>query len=277
MSNLQLRVLSGVVLAAGVLLLTWIGGLPFRLFAAVVAFGIFHEWSRMSRGTPAGGPRRSGLGFLPEAFVLIVAAAIVAAAPALAILGLILLLGVLLGVLSASRIGNQWETAGFVYASLSGFSLAVLRGEDHAGLLAIVFLFAVVWTTDSLAYFFGKSIGGPKLAPSISPGKTLSGAIGGWVSGVVAALVFGYLAGASNLLLLAAAAALLSIVSQIGDLFESWVKRRHGVKDSGSIIPGHGGVMDRVDALVVAAFALYLIGWALGSADQPAHGLFQGQ
>jgi phosphatidate cytidylyltransferase len=275
MSNFQLRLISGVVMAAAVLVLTWLGGLPFRLFSAAIALLIFYEWSRMSRGGLQEVHTR-GLGFLPAIFILVVAAAVVVAAPALATLALIGILASALGILSAVRTGDQWETAGFVYASLSGLSLALLRGDDAAGLLAIVFLFTVVWSTDILAYFVGKAVGGPKLAPSISPGKTRSGAIGGLVSAVLAALLFGHLAGHSSLLVLGVTAALLSIVSQVGDLFESWVKRRHGFKDSGTVIPGHGGVMDRVDALVAAAFALYLIGWALGGADQPAHGLFQG-
>ncbi|MBS3651352.1 phosphatidate cytidylyltransferase [Pseudaminobacter sp. 19-2017] len=276
MSNFQLRLISGVVMATAVLVLTWLGGLPFRLFSAAMALGIFYEWSRMSRGGHQDVQTRDSLGFLPGLFMLVVAAAVVVGAPVLGTLALIVILTAVLGILSAVRTGDQWETAGFVYASLSGLSLALLRGDDSAGLLAIVFLFTVVWSTDILAYFVGKALGGPKLAPSISPGKTRSGALGGLVSAVLAALLFGHLAGHSSLLVLGITAALLSIVSQVGDLFESWVKRRHGFKDSGTVIPGHGGVMDRVDALVAAAFALYLIGWALGGADQPAHGLFQG-
>ena len=117
-------------------------------------------------------------------------------------------------------------------------------------------------------------IGGPKLAPAISPGKTRSGALGGAVGGVVCGLLVVAAAGAGSLLAFALIALLLSVISQTGDLFESWVKRRHGVKDSGNLIPGHGGVMDRVDGLVAAAFVLYLIGWLFGTADNPAQGLF---
>ena len=119
-----------------------------------------------------------------------------------------------------------------------GFSLAYLRGSDHAGLIAILFLFAVVWATDILAYFVGRAIGGPKLAPSISPGKTWSGAIGGAVGGLLAG------AGVRGVDRLGQAGGprrwrlLLAIVSQIGDLFESFVKRRNGVKDSSQLIPG---------------------------------------
>ena len=148
--------------------------------------------------------------------------------------------------------------------------MALLRDSDKPGFLAVLFLFAVVWATDILAYFVGRALGGPKLAPAISPGKTWSGAIGGAVGGVGAGILLAALAGAG----LSFAIFTTAVISQAGDLFESWVKRRKGLKDSGTIIPGHGGVMDRVDGLVAAAFALYLIGWAFGSADHPAHALF---
>ena len=146
----------------------------------------------------------------------------------------------------------------------------------HPGLIAILFLFAVVWATDILAYFVGRSVGGPKLAPSISPGKTQSGAAGGAVGGVVAGVILAAAAGLSGLGQLAVIALVLSILAQAGDLFESWVKRQHGVKDSSAIIPGHGGVMDRIDGLVAAAFALYILGTLSGGANTPAHGLFAG-
>ncbi len=125
-----------------------------------------------------------------------------------------------------------------------------------------------MWATDIFAYFVGRAVGGPKLAPHISPGKTWSGAIGGTAAAVIAAALVGlWLPQSSTLLGLLALA--LSVVSQAGDLFESWVKRRAGVKDSSHLIPGHGGVMDRVDGLVAAAVALYLIGAAAGGIGHP--------
>ncbi|AZO08025.1 MULTISPECIES: phosphatidate cytidylyltransferase [unclassified Mesorhizobium] len=270
MSNLQQRVISAIVMAAVTLMLTWLGGLPFRLFCAAIAAVIFYEWTRMSRPTAAGGV----LGLLPEALILVFIGALIAGLPAL---WLLLLAAILVAVAAfATRMQRtaQWEAAGLAYAALSGFALAYLRGDDHSGLVAILFLFAVVWATDIAAYFVGRAVGGPKLAPSISPGKTQSGALGGAVGGVVAGLLLGVLAGAGNLVQLGFVALALSIVSQIGDLFESWVKRRHDCKDSSNLIPGHGGVMDRVDGLVAAAFALYVIGWIAAGADHPALGLF---
>jgi phosphatidate cytidylyltransferase len=276
MSNLQTRIVSALVLAAAVLVLTWYGGWPFRLLSALICVAIFHEWSAMAERREARAWADGGLGLLPLVLVLIFAAALLAGAPALPLVALAAAGTALLIGLSAWRGRSQWLAAGFAYAALSGLSLALLRDGDHAGLLAILFLFAVVWATDILAYFVGRAVGGPKLAPAISPGKTWSGAVGGAVAGLVGGVALAFATG-SGVALLAVAAVVLSVVSQIGDLFESWVKRRHGVKDSGWIIPGHGGVMDRVDGLVAAAQALWIVGaLAGGGLDAPARGLFPG-
>jgi phosphatidate cytidylyltransferase len=269
MSNLQLRVISSVVLIVAVLAVTYLGGVAFRLLAALIAGAIFYEWSAMSRGA-------ASARYQLVAAVLL-AVVLLALLLGYSALGVFVLLGLSVAAsLLDSGIGGQglWTPAGLAYAGLSGLSLALLRDGDQTGLTAILFLFAVVWATDIAAYFVGRSLGGPRLAPAISPGKTQSGAIGGAVGGVIAGIALAAFAGLGNLPLLALVAFLLSVVSQAGDLFESWVKRRHGVKDSGTLIPGHGGVMDRVDGLVAAAFALYAIGSMLGSADKPAQALF---
>lgn len=270
MSNLRLRVMSSVVLAAAVLGLTWLGGFPFRLFGVLISAAVFYEWTRMARS----GATPRGVDFLPEALMLIFLVALAAGFSAPVLLILLAALVAVAAAVSAMRGAGQWDACGLAYAALSGFSLALLRDGDSSGLLAILFLFAVVWATDIVAYFVGRAVGGPKLAPSISPGKTQSGALGGAVGGVAAGLVLAAVAGAGNLAVLGVIALVLSIVAQAGDLFESWVKRRHGRKDSGALIPGHGGVMDRVDGLVAAAFALYVIGWISAAADHPAQGLF---
>ena len=269
MSNLQLRVISAVVLAVIALGLTWLGGLPFRLLCAAMSAMIFYEWTRMSRPAAA-----NGLGFLPEALAVVFIGALIAGLPASWLLLLVVILIAVTAIAALVRKTGQWEASGLAYASVSGLSLALLRDGDQSGLVAILFLFAVVWATDIFAYFVGRAVGGPKLAPSISPGKTRSGALGGAVGGVVAGIMLAAAAGAGNLALLGLVALVLSIVAQAGDLFESWVKRRHGRKDSGVLIPGHGGVMDRVDGLVAAALALYVIGWISAGADHPAQGLF---
>ncbi|MGB3831772.1 MAG: phosphatidate cytidylyltransferase [Mesorhizobium sp.] len=270
MSNLQLRVLSAVVLAAAALGLTFAGGLPFRLLCALIAGAVFYEWTRMARADGAARAATLFSDLLMAVFVIAIALGL----PAGQQLLLLAVLTVACAAASAMGGAGRWEAPGLAYAGLSGFCLALLRDGDRSGLVAILFLFAVVWATDIFAYFVGRAVGGPKLAPSISPGKTRSGALGGAAGGVVAGVALAAAAGAGNLVGLGFAALFLSVVSQAGDLFESWVKRRHGCKDSGTIIPGHGGVMDRVDGLVAAALALYVIGWITASAENPAHGLF---
>ncbi|BCH32711.1 phosphatidate cytidylyltransferase [Mesorhizobium sp. L-8-10] len=268
LSNLQMRIISAVVLGIVVLALTWLGGAAFRLLCAVIAAAIFYEWTRMSR--PAGiAPHQ-----MVAAALLAVVLLVFLAQPSAALVFGAAAGAVALCALDSRLRGQQaGTTVGLAYAALSGISLALLRDDDREGLMAMLFLFATVWATDIMAYFVGRALGGPRLAPAISPGKTWSGAIGGAAGGVLAGGAVAAVTGHGGPALLVTAL-LLSVVSQVGDLFESWVKRRHGVKDSSGLIPGHGGVMDRVDGLVAAAFVLYLIGALLGGADRPAHGLF---
>lgn len=269
MSNLQQRIVSAVILAAVVLAVTWLGGLPFRLLAALIGALMFYEWLSMAGSGPAPRDRMVAALFLAVTLVALLSGAPVVAEVAGLAVGV-----AVVHILERLSGAGRWTAPGLAYAGLSAIALAALRDGDHAGLIAILFLFAVVWATDILAYFVGRAVGGPKLAPAISPGKTWSGAVGGAVGGLLAGIGVGVAASLSAPATLALVALGLSIVSQVGDLFESWVKRRHGVKDSSNLIPGHGGVMDRVDGLVVAAFALFLIGWALGGADNPAQALF---
>jgi phosphatidate cytidylyltransferase len=267
MNNLQLRAASAIVLAAAVLWLTWLGGMPFRLLVILGAALVYYEWVSMAGLRPW----RSAVGVTALAAV---AAMLVSGAAGSILLG-VLIAGVAVAIAAGWVFGRDLSAAAaLAYAGFAAVSLAFLRGDDAAGLKAILFLFAVVWATDIAAYFTGKTLGGPKLAPSISPGKTWSGAVGGAAAGLAAGLAAAAASGAPITGLLAATALFLTVVSQAGDLFESAVKRRFGVKDSGHVIPGHGGLMDRVDGLVAAGFALYLIGAALAGLDQPSHGLF---
>jgi phosphatidate cytidylyltransferase len=169
--------------------------------------------------------------------------------------------------------GAVWTIAGIGYAGVMLLAPVILRADADLGFFAILFLFAIVWTTDILGYFAGRAFGGPKLMPAISPKKTWSGAI----AGTLGAIIVGSLAvrwygtgsfGAAMVITL-----LLSVMAQLGDLLESWIKRRFGAKDAGHIIPGHGGVMDRLDGFWAAALVAAAIGVAHGGIDSAARGL----
>nr|WP_272211497.1 phosphatidate cytidylyltransferase [Marinicella sp. W31]MDC2877388.1 phosphatidate cytidylyltransferase [Marinicella sp. W31] len=171
-----------------------------------------------------------------------------------------------------------WFGGALLYAGAAMVALAAIRQGGAAGLYTTLFIFAVVWSTDIMAYFVGRAIGGPKLAPSISPGKTWSGAAGGAFFGVAAALGLCAAYGGHPSVILALLALVLSAVSQAGDLFESALKRRCGAKDSSHLIPGHGGVMDRVDGLVAAAFAMFMMAYCamlFGAGDSVGTVLFR--
>ncbi len=255
-SELRLRVASALVLAGLTLTLTALGGVFFRLLAAIIGAAILYEWITMTRSRMD----RTHVVLLTSALALVLLALVFGFTIEiqLALLGV----GVVLAAVHASfaRLG-AWGTVGLAYAGLSAVSLAAVRGTGGAGLITILFLFAVVWGTDILAYFVGRRIGGPKLAPKVSPGKTWSGAIGGTIAGILAGLaIWAFAEPVHGLVWFAGLAFVLSATGQIGDLFESWVKRRFSFKDSSRLIPGHGGVMDRVDALVAAAFVLFVVG-----------------
>jgi phosphatidate cytidylyltransferase len=168
---------------------------------------------------------------------------------------------------------SLWAAIGVTYAAAIGAALIILRDDPALGLKALFFVFAVVWGTDTAAYFVGRRLGGPKLWPAVSPKKTWSGAIGGAIVGVALSMLVAWIMGVPVTLSLAIVAAGLSIISQCGDLFESAVKRRFGVKDSGALIPGHGGIMDRIDALAFAVVAAVLVGWFNGEWPLVASGL----
>jgi phosphatidate cytidylyltransferase len=151
-------------------------------------------------------------------------------------------------------------------------SPALLRLDPGWGLTALLFLFATVWITDIFAFLCGRAIGGPLLWPRVSPKKTWSGAIGGLAGGVAAGVLVAYASGIGKLGMAGVVALLLSVLAQAGDLFESAVKRRFGAKDASRFIPGHGGLMDRLDGFLFAAFAALIIGILRQGTAAPARG-----
>ena len=253
------RVASGVVLAPLFLLLVY---LEFPYFAGLVvalAGAMAWEFSRMDSNS---GSKRRAL-ITTAAVAAVAAMAFGYVAPAYIIVGLASVALVVADQI-AGRNGLHVLHIAVVYVAVP--ALCLLYVMTIGGAQSIFWVLAVVWATDIGAYACGRILGGPKLVPAISPNKTWSGAVGGLISGVLASaavLFWGY--GQQIMVGLVLLAAGLSVVSQIGDLFESALKRRYQVKDSGGLIPGHGGVMDRFDGLwaaapVAAVFCLVLKG-----------------
>ncbi len=264
--DLGKRIASGTVMALLAVGAVVLGGWPFALFWAAAAVGIFWEWSTIVAGG-ATAARAVGIAAL-------IAATLAAGAGQIYAASLVLAAGV--AVVAACAPGRRgWAAAGIVYAGIVLLAPMVLRPDREFGLLAMLFLFAVVWSTDILGYFIGRAVGGPRLAPPISPKKTWSGAGGGTLGALGAGLAVVYIAGDIALLPATCVAFVLSIASQAGDLFESAVKRRFGVKDASHVIPGHGGLMDRLDGFIAAGGVAALIGIMRGGLDASARGLLQ--
>ncbi len=265
-NNLLLRIISAAVLAPLALVAAYIGGLPFALFWGVAALVVLWEWMTLVVG--------------PNYRLLMLScAAALVVADFLAWLGrpitalLMIGLGGLAGAIFAPNERRLWVLAGTGYAGGMALAPIFLRADAGFGFAAILLLFAVVWTTDVLGYFAGRAFGGPKLWPAVSPKKTWSGAIAGAIGAVVVALLIAAQFGSFDRIAIIAVALVLSIVAQAGDLFESWVKRKFDAKDSSRIIPGHGGVMDRLDGFWAAAVAGCIIGVLRGGFDEPARGV----
>jgi len=264
--NLLLRVASAAVMAPAAVFVTWLGDWPFAVFWALAAIAVLWEWTHI-----VAGPRYPLM--LASGASAIVGAALIGwrhhPITALLFVGL----GALASAIFAPGERRPWVVGGIVYAGGMLLAPMLLRTDPNYGLVAILLLFAIVWATDIIAYFAGRAIGGLKLAPNISPKKTWSGAIVGTVGAILAALGVAQFLGAFDKGTIAVVALLLSIMAQLGDLFESWVKRQFGVKDSSHLIPGHGGLMDRLDGFWAAAVAGCVVGLVRGGFDNAARGL----
>jgi len=243
-SNLTLRILSAAVMAPVAVAAAYWGGWVFALFWTIAALAVLWEWV----GLVAGHDHRLMVLSCGGAIVI---AAILAWTDHPVVALLLMVLGALAASIFAPREQRLWIVAGIGYAGSMMLAPVTLRGEDWLGFIAIVLLFAVVWTTDVLAYFTGRAIGGPKLMPSVSPKKTWSGAVGGLIGAVAVAVLVATVFGGLNKIALGLLALVLSMVSQAGDLLESHIKRLFGAKDASHLIPGHGGAMDvAVDGFV---------------------------
>jgi phosphatidate cytidylyltransferase len=253
-ADLGPRAISSVILAVIAIAVLWIGGVVFALFWLAAGLAILWEWQALI-GDAGQRPR-----FLLGAAGIAIAAAF-GSYVALGIACFSLAAAAALVALIAKGRNRVFAGAGVLYAGALVIAVIALRQSDAFGLAAVAWLFALVWGTDIMAYFGGRLIGGPKLWPRVSAGKTWSGTLVGIVCGALLGLAVA-LVGADrpNVAPLFFLGLLLAAISQGGDLAESALKRRFGVKDSGVLIPGHGGVMDRLDGFTAACVCAALIG-----------------
>ena len=262
--NLLMRVIAALVLAPAAIAIAYAGGWPWAVLVTLAAIGLYVEWSTIVGAAPRMPVVASGTAGLAIAGGCLALGRIEAALVALA-LGL-----VVVALLSRER--RSWAAAGFGYAAAAELASILIRRDPAAGWTALIMVLLVVWVTDIGGYFAGRGLGGPKLWPRISPNKTWAGAIGGFAASVAVAAAFAAVGvGRTGPLLLLGS--VLSVASQLGDLFESAVKRRFGVKDSSRIIPGHGGLLDRLDGFVAAVVLAALFGLLRGGVDGVGSGV----
>jgi phosphatidate cytidylyltransferase len=263
--NLWLRVGSAAVLAPLAIVAAYFGDWPFTIFWTLAAIAVWWEWVGLVQ--PAG-----RYVVLATGGAVLALEALLFEIGTLSVVVMMIALGMLATIVTAGR-HALLVAGGMIYASALVIAPAVLRADLKLGFAAILFLFAVVWGTDIAGYFAGRAFGGPKLAPSISPKKTWSGAIGGTIIAIVAALAIAHVFSIRNPAAVGLIALVLSIASQAGDLFESKMKREFHAKDASGLIPGHGGVMDRLDGFIFASVVAALIGVVRGGLELPATGL----
>jgi len=262
--NLLMGVMAALVLAPSGIAIAYAGGWLWIALVTLAAIGLYVEWLMIV------GVARERRAVAPGIAALAVAGLLLAAGRIDAALVVLAIGFVAIALISPQRRG--WTAAGFLYAAAAEIASVLLRLDPAKGFVALMLVLLVVWVTDIGGYFAGRGIGGPKLWPRVSPKKTWAGAAGGFVASLVVAGGFAaFDLGKTGPLLLMGA--MLSVVSQLGDLFESAVKRRFGVKDSSHIIPGHGGLLDRLDGFVAAVVMAAIFGFLRGGADGVGRGL----
>ncbi|MBU3886843.1 CDP-archaeol synthase [Methylosinus sporium] len=267
-ADLGPRIGSAAALIATALVALYVGGDAFALFWLLAGFAVSWEWQSIVGGEMA--LARFALGGAS----LAAATAFAAHGGGPAALASLAAFSAILAILAGPG-RRLWAPAGLLYAGSLIVSTNVLRHSPDYGAISIAWLFAVVWGTDVMAYFGGRLIGGAKLWPRVSPGKTWSGTLVGVASGALLGLCVVYLSrwSAAATLPLFFVGLVAAALAQAGDLFESWIKRRFGVKDSSRLIPGHGGVMDRVDGFIFASAFAAMLGGLRGQ-ESLAAGIF---
>ncbi|MCP3374235.1 phosphatidate cytidylyltransferase [Bradyrhizobium cajani] len=250
-SNLVLRVLAALVLAPLTIAIAYAGGWLWALLVTLASIGLFAEWLMV---VGAGSTALTGAGTVVIAMMgLCVAFGALKTAVIVGCVG-----GAIVTLIARGKF--VWAATGFAYASAALLASILVRKDLVHGFSALMFVLLVVWATDIGGYFAGRGIGGPKLWPRVSPKKTWAGALGGFAASLAVGAGFAAF-GLGKAVPLLFVSAILSVVSQAGDLFESAVKRRFGVKDSSHLIPGHGGLMDRLDGFVAAILMAWIIGY----------------
>jgi phosphatidate cytidylyltransferase len=259
------RLASGVVLAVGAMTLTWAGLWPFTVLVIAVALIIAWEWGGIVREASV------DTIFVVSALAICVAAVLTACGtPGLGLITLVV--GGILAALLGFGDRGHLSSLGVLYAGLPAISLIWLRSSPQWGFIAVLFLLLLVWATDTGAYAAGRALGGPRLAPRWSPNKTWTGLAGGVASAMLLAAALGYMAETGSIGRMVIGAGVLAVVAQAGDIAESALKRQHGIKDASTLIPGHGGFMDRVDGLVFSATFAAMFGLLVNVHD-PARAL----
>lgn len=248
--DLKARVLSALVMVAVGAVEIWLGGLPFAALVLLVTGAMVWELARMTG--------RPGQGALPLALAALAVAALAGALWLPSDHAELLLAAPALALALTPRRDRRIATVYGLAMLMAGYGLIELR---DLGMVALIWLVAVVVASDILGYFAGRILGGPKFWPAISPKKTWSGTAAGWLGAALVGLGFVVWAGAGWGLV--ALSPLVAFAGQMGDIAESWIKRRAGVKDSSNLIPGHGGVMDRFDALTGAVVVVIALGLVL--------------
>lgn len=262
--NLLLRIAASVVLAPLAIVIAYLGGWLWACLVTLATIGLCVEWLTVI------GERRRHVVILGMLFLLLAGWAVEVHMSASAVIALVVLGLLAVGTLSPER--RAWTVAGLSYALAASIASLAVRFDPLWGFSALMLVLLVVWATDIGGYFAGRFIGGPKLWVRVSPKKTWAGAIGGFIASLGVACGFAAF-DLGKMIPMLILGAVLSVASQLGDLFESGVKRRFGVKDSSHLIPGHGGLMDRLDGFVAAIVLAAIFGFLRGGADGVGRGL----
>jgi phosphatidate cytidylyltransferase len=243
--NLQTRAAAALVLAPLAVVFVYTGGWWWTTLVTLTAIGLWIEWLTV---VSPGHDVRLSIAVTGSVALAVVGACLMSAG----IVGSFAIVAAGLAAIAAlSSVPRRWVLGGFLYAATAQMASILVRQDRYEGLTVVMLVLLVVWATDIGGFFVGRAFGGPRLWPRVSPNKTWAGAVGGFFGSLLIGAGFGFF-GFGRIGPMLAASAALSVAAQFGDLMESAIKRRFGVKDSSHLIPGHGGLMDRLDGYVAA-------------------------